>query len=311
MYRMSRWIFFCFFLVVACTNPQKSSNTVKLVKLNQIERLKLASVQFLIEGNKGQAEFFKKVEAYIVEAHQKKVNLIVFPELLTLDLWPKNSKQSEKELIKEIAAFTPQYIEKIKAYAQKYNIDIVAGSMPFIEGKDVFNRAYFVSHQGDVQYHDKIILTPWGKKMGFATGKVVEPIKTDWGTFILLICYDIESPIISAELAKSNLKFPLIVVPSMTESEEGFRRVKHTAQARAIEHHAYVLVSGTVGKVDKDWNNIGQGSILGPQYPGYPDVLKQGKKNQAGLVIEEVNIGKLQRTRAENKFFPAQEPHPF
>lgn len=302
-----------FLLSVGCTSVSPRNFEVETFAppLSMKSKLKVAAVQFPIQGGQSQDGFLQKIENTLQMASEQKVELVVLPELISLDLWPKNSKKSERDIVLEIAKFTPEYLKQMQAFAKKFKVDVVAGSVPILEEEKLFNRSYFVSKKGDVQFQDKIMLTPWGKKTGFATSEQIRPIITDWGFFILLICYDVESPSVSNFLTKLNIELPLIVVPSMTESEEGYRRVQYTSQARAVEHHTYVVVAGTVGMAAKDWVNVGQGQIYGPQAPGFPAVIKQGPKDKAGLVIETLDLAKLRESQSKREFYPASEPTPF
>ena len=291
---------FLYFILCCCVSTNLPKNSVPLKK-----SLRVASVQFPIEGNKTEREFLEKVQNFIKEARAENAELVVFPELFSLDLWPIGSKLKDRKIVEDIASHTPSILSSFIKFSRQYELDLVAGSLPVLENGELLNRSFYIKRSGEVTDQDKLTLTPWGKKVGFATGTKIKTIRTSFGESVILICYDAESPQISNALTRSNVDF--ILVPSMTESEEGFRRVSLSSKTRAIEHHAYVVVSGTVGSPEKQWLNIGQAGFFNPQYPGYPAVLKLGKKNEPGISVFEFDIEKLHKTKKEKRFYPAKE----
>ena len=61
----------------------------------------------------------------------------------------------------------------------------------------------------------------------------------------LLICYDIEFPLLSRALAEAGAE--IILAPSNTETEWGYWRVRTGAVARALENQVYTVHSPVVG----------------------------------------------------------------
>ena len=45
--------------------------------------------------------------------------------------------------------------------------------------------------------------------------------------------------------------YEVITIPFWTETKNGYLRVRHCAQARAIENECYVAISGSVGNIPK------------------------------------------------------------
>ncbi len=291
---------FLLFLLCSCASVQKANNSSPTKKTLQV-----ASVQFPIEGKKSEKEFLKKVKNYIEEARSKNAELIVFPELFSLDLWPIGSKLKDRKIVEKIASHSPSILNSLIKFSSQYSIDVLAGSLPVLEKGKLFNRSFYIKPSGELIPQDKLTLTPWGKEVGFTIGSKIKTIPTSIGHVVILICYDAESPQISNALTNNNVD--LILVPSMTESEEGFRRVSLSSKTRAIEHHAYVVVSGTVGSPEKQWLNIGQAGFFNPQYPGYPAFSQVGKKNKPGLSVFEFDMEKLRKTKKEKRFYPASE----
>lgn len=121
----------------------------------------------------------------------------------------------------------------------------------------------------------------------------------------MAICYDVEFPNLSTRLAKS--EFDILLVPSMTESLEGVKRVLWTAQARAVEHTSYVVISPTQGQTTKSWKHFGRATFLSPQLPGFSGVLAEGDQAKAEVLVHELDLGKLRKAKAESSWRPSKQ----
>ena len=62
------------------------------------------------------------------------------------------------------------------------------------------------------------------------------------------ICYDVEFPELPRLLAEQGMQ--ILFVPFMTDTQNGYTRVRSCAQARAIENECYVAIAGSVGNLD-------------------------------------------------------------
>ena len=79
------------------------------------------------------------------------------------------------------------------------------------------------------------------------------------------MCYEAEIPECAASLAEQGAE--IILCPSLTFTEEGFWRVRHCAQARAIENQVYVVHCGGSATLPPDGplpSPWGRSSILSP-----------------------------------------------
>jgi predicted amidohydrolase len=63
---------------------------------------------------------------------------------------------------------------------------------------------------------------------------------TDCGKIGIVICYDVEFPELSRLMADEGMN--ILFVPFLTDTQNGYTRVKHCAQARAIENECYVAL---------------------------------------------------------------------
>jgi predicted amidohydrolase len=96
----------------------------------------------------------------------------------------------------------------------------------------------------------------------------------------------------------------LLLVPSCTDSEHGYWRVRLGAQARALEGQCYAVQSPTVGNAP--WNpavdvNRGAAGVYGPPDRGMPatGVLALGEIDAAQWLFADVDLAKVTELRAD------------
>ena len=295
------WVLATFFLActASLTSPARAASG----------ELKIAVVQYSLQGGQTLDKLVQKLEAYAQKAHAQHAGLLMLPELAILDAWPigkgNTSKKSESEVIREIARqITPPYLAAAQRLARKYKLAILAGSVPELRDGKLLNTAVLFLPDGSSVRQAKLFPTPWEVKLGFVGADILHVYDLPWGRTTILICYDSEHPAASQALVDAEPE--LILVPSMTEDDFGLRRVRRSSMARAIEHHAYVVVTGTVGQTSKDWHNAGQAVFLTPRDRGFPSFLAMGTKNEDALVMGKFDFKQLRESRKAAGLYPAR-----
>jgi predicted amidohydrolase len=101
----------------------------------------------------------------------------------------------------------------------------------------------FFADEMENKMYRKIHITPnevfhWG----ITGGDTIQTFDTDCGKIGIVICYDVEFPELSRLMAD---EVNILFVPFLTDTKS--YRVKHCAQARAIENECYVAIAGCVG----------------------------------------------------------------
>ncbi|HWU00597.1 MAG TPA: nitrilase-related carbon-nitrogen hydrolase [Terriglobales bacterium] len=203
------------------------------------------------------------VESQIVAAKGEGAKLFVLPEYTSAHwlAWaPPQLKPTET--IAWMAEIGEEALAQLGQLARRYDIGIVAGSMPVAhEGKEVataaspyVNRAWILLPEGDGTmrrtHHDKLVLTPSEcdpENWLLATGNKLRIYEWRGLRFAVLICLDVEMPGLAVLLAKQDID--LLIVPSMTSRNSGFHRVFDCAKARAVELYCVVAVVGGIGDV--------------------------------------------------------------
>ncbi|MDO9634913.1 MAG: carbon-nitrogen hydrolase family protein, partial [Paludibacter sp.] len=160
---------------------------------------------------------------------------------------------TEPEAIRELAKSTDELVKRFAELAISYNINIITGSMPEMVNGKLYNVGYLCKRDGGIERYEKIHVTPDEARIwGLQGGNILKTFDTDCGKIGVLICYDVEFPELSRILADDGMN--ILFVPFLTDTQNGYSRVRSCAQARAIENECYVAIAGSVGNLPKVHN---------------------------------------------------------
>jgi predicted amidohydrolase len=190
----------------------------------------------------------------------------LFPEFFNAPLMAAYNHLSEAEAIRRLAEYTEPLREIFCEYAIARNVNIITGSMPQLRPEGLFNVGYLCRRDGSWELYEKLHATPdevshWGIR----GGRQLKVFDTDCGKIGVLICYDVEFPELPRLLADQGMQ--ILFVPFLTDTQNGYMRVRHCAQSRAIENECYVAIAGSVGNLPKVHNmdiQYAQSAVLTP-----------------------------------------------
>lgn len=244
-----------------------------------------------------QAEFFvDAVSGY-------RADFALFPEFFNAPLMAENNHLSEPEAIRELAKLTGDIVQKFSELSISYNINIITGSMPEIRDDKLYNAGYLCKRDGSVERYEKIHVTPDEVKVwGMQGGNQIRVFDTDCGKIGVLICYDSEFPELSRLLADDGMD--ILFVPFLTDTQNGYSRVRYCAQARAIENECYVAIAGSVGNLPNVHNmdiQFAQSMVFTPCDFAFPTngIKAEATPNTEMILISDVDIDLL---RELNRF---------
>lgn len=226
-------------------NPEKAFANKTVVRLGL--------VQWQMRPYKGLDEFFEQVEFFVDAVSSYKSDFALFPEFFNAPLMAKYNHLSEPEAIRELAKYTEQIRDKFISLAISYNVNIITGSMPFLKDNKLYNVGYLCHRNGTLDQYEKLHVTPDEEKFwGLVGGETLKVYETDCGPIGILICYDVEFPELPRILSEEGMK--ILFVPFLTDTQNGYSRVRYCARARAIENECYVAIAGSVGNLPKVHN---------------------------------------------------------
>ncbi|MEX2410124.1 MAG: bifunctional GNAT family N-acetyltransferase/carbon-nitrogen hydrolase family protein [Candidatus Paceibacterota bacterium] len=270
--------------------PQK-----KAVVKKKIVRLGL--IQWQMRSYKNTEELMQQAEFFVDAVSGYRSDFALFPEFFNAPLMAENNHLQESEAIRELAKHTDELVKKFAELAISYNINIITGSMPEVVDNQLYNAGYLCRRDGTIDRFEKIHVTPDEVKVwGLQGGKEIRSFDTDCGKIGIMICYDIEFPEMSRLLAEEGVD--LLFVPFLTDTQNGYSRVKNCARARAIENECYVAIAGSVGNLPKVHNmdiQYAQSMVFTPCDFPFPanGVKAEATPNTEMILIADVDIDLL------------------
>lgn len=268
-------------------------------RYHAVESVRIAVVQYQMRTIGSFDDFAKQCEFFVDVASDYKCDFVLFPELFTTELMSLIPVARPGQAARQLAEFTPQYLELFTNMALKYDVNVVGGSQFVVEDDELFNVSYLFHRDGGIDKQYKIHITPSERRWwGVQPGKELNVFETDCGKVAICICYDIEFP----ELARiaAHQGAGIIFVPFNTDTRQGYLRVRHCAQARCIENHQYVAISGCVGNlpfVDNVDIHYAQSGILTPSDFSFSRDAVAGEctANIETILIHDVDVELLEQ----------------
>jgi predicted amidohydrolase/GNAT superfamily N-acetyltransferase len=276
--------------------PSTKPTTIKKI-------VRLGLVQWQMRPYKNLDELMQQVEFFVDAVSGYRCDFALFPEFFNAPLMAENNHLSEPEAIRELAKHTATILQKFNELAIAYNINIITGSMPEIVDETLYNVGYLCKRDGSTERYEKIHVTPDEAKVwGMQGGNTIKTFDTDCGKIGVLICYDSEFPELSRILADEGMD--ILFVPFLTDTQNGYSRVRHCSQARAIENECYVAIAGSVGNLPKVHNmdiQFAQSMVFTPCDFSFPTngVKAEATPNSEMILIADVDLDLLRELNAK------------
>jgi predicted amidohydrolase len=273
--------------------------------------MKVALIQLASTPNI--SDDLKRIEKYLQEAEKQQVELAIFPEeFLTLAL-----SQAEKIAMAErLGKGELQSI--LSGFAMKYNIAIVAGTLPIATPEDhiAYSRQYYSSsllfdtrgqqvahyhkiHLFDVNissanesYHESEHVLPGEQLMTYAQFEKHPGVNLGFS-----ICYDIRFPEMYRRMAMQGVN--IFLVPSAFTIPTGQKHWEILLRARAIENLSFVLACNNVGVRQSGEGTYGHSMIISP----WGEVLSR-LSDREDMIVQKLDVKETQKLRSE---FPVLE----
>ena len=270
--------------------PSKDAAITKTV-------VRLGIVQWQMRPYSGLEELLRNVEYFVDALSGYKSDFALFPEFFNAPLMAEFNHLKESDAIRKLAEFTPAIVEEFSNLAVAYNINIIAGSMPEVVDDKLYNVGYLCKRDGKIDRYEKLHATPDEKKVwAMSGGTHLQTFDTDCGKIGILICYDVEFPELPRLLADDGMD--ILFVPFLTDTQNGYSRVRHCAQARSIENECYVAIAGSVGNLPNVHNmdiQYAQSMVFTPCDFQFPTngIKAEATPNTEMIVIADVDLDLL------------------
>ncbi|MDH5380283.1 MAG: bifunctional GNAT family N-acetyltransferase/carbon-nitrogen hydrolase family protein [Cyclobacteriaceae bacterium] len=259
--------------------------------------VRLGLVQWQMRPVSGPEQLYDQMEFFIDAVSGYKSDFTLFPELFNAPLMAAYNHLPEAEAIRKLAEHTESIRDKFKEFAIAYNTNIITGSMPYMEDNKLYNVGYLCHRNGKIDMYRKLHITPnevsyWG----MVGGNDVEVFDTDCGKIGIMICYDVEFPELPRIMAEEGMQ--ILFVPFLTDTQNGYTRVRHCSMARAIENECYVAIAGSVGNLPRVSNmdiQYAQSAVFTPSDFSFPanGIKGEATPNTEMTLIIDVDLDLL------------------
>jgi predicted amidohydrolase len=284
-----------FAVLLEWDNIYYEKKSKKVASKKKVVRLGL--IQWQMRLYKDLEELMQQAEYFVDAVSAYRSDFALFPEFFNAPLMADNNHLPESEAIRELAKHTPEIVQKFSELAISYNINIITGSMPEIKDGLLYNVGYICKRDGAIDRYEKLHVTPDEAKVwGMQGGNQLKTFDTDCGKIGVLICYDSEFPELSRLLADEGMD--ILFIPFLTDTQNGYSRVRHCAQARAIENECYVAIAGSVGNLPKVNNmdiQYAQSMVFTPCDFSFPanGIKAEATANTEMILIADVDLDLL------------------
>jgi predicted amidohydrolase/GNAT superfamily N-acetyltransferase len=284
-----------FAVLLKWDNIYYEKETTRPVVTKKVVRLGL--IQWQMRLYKDLDEVMQQAEYFLDAVSGYRSDFALFPEFFNAPLMADNNHLSEPEAIRQLAKHTAEIVRRFSELAISYNINIITGSMPEVRRNRLFNAGYLCKRDGNVERYEKVHATPDEVKVwGMEGGNEIKVFDTDCGKIGVLICYDVEFPELARLMAVEGMD--ILFVPFLTDTQNGYSRIRNCARSRAIENECYVALAGSVGNLPKVHNmdiQYAQSVVFTPSDFAFPinGVKAEATPNTEMILIADVDIDLL------------------
>jgi len=261
------------------------------------EVVRIGAIQWQMRPVCSFDELMSQVEFFVDAVSGYKADFALLPEFFGAPLMALESKADPARAVRLLAEYGGRIRSELQRLAVSYNVNIIAGSIPEYRDMALRNVSYLMRRDGtsDAQY--KLHVTPDEKVYwGMQGGDSLRAFNTDSGRIGILVCYDVEFPELPRLLAEQGMS--ILFVPYWTDTRNAYLRVRHCAQARAIENECYVVITGSVGNLPNVENmdiQYSQSAIFAPSDYAFPHdgIAAEATPNTETVLVADLDLSLL------------------
>lgn len=268
-----------------------------------MREITIATVQMSPRLGEAEENLIKMSEMIAKIASQQKIDLIVFPELIT----------SGNELglrFTELAQRVPgPTINLIAQRANEYGIYVAFGMVTKERVESVlYNSAILVGPDGDlIDVYNKIHLRG-EERMAFREGFKLPVAETEVGNIGMMIGYDLAFPEVARSLALDGAE--ILVVLANWEAGQ-IDEWKTYVRSRAYENAVYVAAANRVGE-DVTLSFGGESMVVGPRGQIYASLADETDPDTGapleGFTVARIDLDDVRKYREEYQFIQNRQP---
>ena len=213
----------------------------------------------VLQMNLTQGEFntnLDKLRQMMAQAAESRPDVILLPELWDISYYPSP--------VADYADPGGERASRVLAeFADKYQVNIVGGSVAVLENNQVYNRCMVFDRNGHLtaSYDKTHLFSPAGEDQDFAPGNKLVTFYLDGVRCGVLICYDIRFPEAALKLSREDAS--VIFIPAAWPAD----RIMHwdtLLRARAIENQIFIAAANSVGELPDGFHFGGHSKVIDP-----------------------------------------------
>ncbi|MBL8130761.1 MAG: carbon-nitrogen hydrolase family protein [Anaerolineae bacterium] len=245
----------------------------------------------------------KMSEMITTIASQQRVDLIVFPELIT----------SGYELgvrFTEMAQRVPgPAVNLISQRANEYGVYVAFGMVVKERVESVlYNSAILLGPEGDlVEVYNKVHLRG-EERMAFREGFKMPVVETEMGTIGLMIGYDLAFPEVARSLVLDGAEIVCVLANWEASAVDEW---KTFLRSRAYENAVFMVGANRVGE-DVTLTFGGESMIVGPRGQIYATLAGETDEKTGapleGFAVARIDIDEVRRSREEHQLIQNRQP---
>lgn len=266
--------------------------------------MRVATAAYPLKWLETWADYAANLQEWVAEAAGQGAELLVFPEYSAMELAGLAGAAAASDVrgsIDAVDARMPDAWDLHCDLASKYGVHVLAGSAPVRDGDLVVNRAMLCTPNGARAFQDKQIMTRFEREdWGVSGGGPLQVFDTALGSIAVLICYDSEFPLLGRAVSEAEV----LLVPSCTEAQSGYWRVRIGAMSRALEGQCVSVMASLTGQEPRLFaveENTGTGGVFGPPDRGFPGtgIMALGQIDVPGWTVADIDLAKIAEVRAD------------
>ncbi|RYG62477.1 hypothetical protein EON77_22195, partial [bacterium] len=260
-------------------------------------RIRAAVAAWRIRPIRSDARFFGHIYDLVSAAHDEGAQLLVLPELFCLELLGLEPRLDEAKAPRYLAQYAAPIEEWMSRIAKNSGLVIVGGSHFRERDGKIVNAAPIALPDGQVLFQEKNNLTEYERvEWKLDRGEGLQALPDPLG---VLVCYDSEFPEAVRRHTENGAR--LLAVPSWTETQRGFQRVRWSVLARALENQIFAIHASLVGDLGGEPvpTTFGSSAIIAPSIEPFPveAILRETPLGEEGVVVADLDFDLLEAAR--------------
>ncbi len=234
---------------------------------------------------------------------EQKVDLIVFPELVTTGY----------ELgvrFTEVAERIPGHSVNLLAQrAADYSTHLVFGMVTKEKVESIiYNAAVLIGPDGEMVGDYRKLHLPGEERLAFRPGYRLPVFETNLGLIGILVGWDVAFPEAARSLALDGAELLCVSAswghPPAEEREAGIEEWRTYVHARALENALYVVASNRIGE-EYSYRFFGDSRVVGPRGESYVFIDEDVEDAYA---VATIDLDAVRKTREEQQLMQCRVP---